>query len=572
MSAPRGCLGGSPEQPVGFMAGVKTRAKKRSPARGGRRAGVTWKGDTPSALAIGGRRTLSGERVTAASAMRLSAWFGGIRNISEDLAKLPKCVVEKLEPRGSKRLHDHPVSIALWDDFNPFCDAMTGVQTITQWALGYGNGVAEIELDERGQVVALWPIHPSRITLRFEHGRPVYQVRCDDLTEKCREPIDYDADELIHLRGIGDQWQGWSMAQLAAESIGLGLAARGFAAAFFGNDTAIGNVVTMKGRIPKPEREAFRTELQTAYQTTARSHGLLVLDNDATLSRMGLPPQDAQFIETQEFTVEDIARFLRVPPHKLQHHKRAAGWSTNEASNVDYVTDCLMPWAVRWEKQIRKRLLALESRRRTLVFFFQGQMRGDFRTRTEGYKSLIACGAMTPNEARELEDMNPSVLEGADHLWMQGAMAPIHILARGPVRPTLALPPGAPPDDVADDKRDPEDKPPPEEPDDDAKKALVEVSAQRVAAKVEKAYARHASKHADDVPGFQRWSRSFFEGIREDLVAGFAAVLGDRAAMWAAARVNELGKRSLEAFAGKQPMTAAAVAERLVESATEILS
>jgi HK97 family phage portal protein len=547
-------------------------AKKRTASRrsGGARSSVAWK-DAPNALAISGRKTLSGERVNPVSAMRLSAYFGGIRNIAEDLAKLPKSVVESLVPRGRLQLGEHAVTRVFHEDFNEFCDAFTGVQTITQWALGYGNGLAEIEIDGHGEIAALWPIHPTRVRLRFVDGNPVYSVSVDDVTGlSLREPVDYLPDEVLHLRGVGDQWQGWSIAQIAAESIGLGLAARGFAAAFFGNDTAIGNVVTLKGRIPKPERESYRNELQQAYASTARSHGLLVLDNEATLSRMGMPPQDAQFIETQEFTTEDIARFLRMPPHKLGHLKRASGWSTLEASNTDYVVDCLMPWAARWEKQARRKLLALE-RRRALVFFFQGQMRGDFKSRTEGLRAMVAGGIITPNEARETEDKNPSTEPGADMLWMQGAMAPMSRLISGPpAAPRPALPRGDPqPDEPADPPPTDAPEAPPE--DDGAKAALLHSASERVSTKVVKAHDRHAAKHEKDLPAFSRWARGFFEGIREDLIHGFGQVLGERVGPWAAARSDALGRQSLDAFASAKPLSAESIETTLYESASEVM-
>lgn len=535
---------------------------RRRAKRGGARAGVTWRSGPFATWSSG--KTTSGERVNPASAMGLSSYYAGIRNIAEDIAKLPKSVVERLE-RGRRVLDDHPVTRILHEEFNPFCDAFTGVQTMTQWAIGHGNALAEIELNEAGVPIALWPIHPSRVSLRFEGGEPVFLVSVDDVAGRYTKPQPYRTDEVFHLRNIGDQWQGWSPAQVHAETIGLGLAARGFAAAFFGNDTSIGAVVSLAGRVPKPDREAYRADLNQSYQGARKSHGVLILDGDAKISRLGLPPQDAQFIETQEWTLEDVARILRCPPHKLGHLKRASGWSTLEASNTDYAVDTLMPWTVRWEKEAKRKLLRPQPRH-SLVIFFQGLLRGDFKTRSDGYRSLIQGGVMTPNEARAFEDMNPSDDPGADSLWMQGAMAPMRRLMAPPAPPP---PPASPSDPPADPPTDGE--PPPDE-QKVAARVQTEAVAERIGRKVEAAAARHAAKHAGDAPAFQRWARSFSEGLREELIRGLAPVLGDRAALWAAARAPDLNRLILERFASGEAVQAADVAAVLsVDSVMEIL-
>lgn len=537
----------------------RTRSR-RQPARG-RRAGVTWR--TGPFVATASVRTTSGERVNPTTAMGLSCYFAGVRNISEDLAKLPKSVVERVLPRGRSVLDEHPVTRLLDEEFNPYCDAFTGVQTVTFWAVGWGNGCAEIEFDDAGRVVAMWPIHPSRVTLELVKGVPVYNVLIDDLTGRLTPPQPYPHHEIFHLRGAGDQWQGWSPAQLHAETIGIGLAARGFAAAFFGNDTAIGNVVTLEGRIPKQEREAFRQDLQQNYAGARRSHGLLVLDSNAKLARMGLPPQDAQYIETQEWTVEDVARILRCPPHKLGHLKRASGWSTLEATNTDYVVDTLMPWAVRWEKEARRKLLAGEPRRRA-VFFFQGMLRGDFKTRSDGYRSMVQGGVMTPNEVRELEDMNPSASPGADELWMQGAMAPMSRLLAGPA-PAAAASRGSDPTT--------EDEPPADGAADMSVEDRVrgEALAERVGRKVAAAFSRKASSHADDIEGFRSWTRRFTSRLTDELSRGAGPILGDRAAVWAQGRADAIGRLLVESFVDRRAVAAAAVEAELSESLTEVL-
>lgn len=536
---------------------------------GGRHAGVTW---LPGGAGSGGygKKTLSGERVSPDAAMRLGAYFDAVRVISEDLAKLKRSVIEHLRPRGKELLEDHLVTGIFAKQFNPYLSAFDGVQTLTQWALGYGNGCAEIVRNGRGDVVELWPIHPTRITMRIRDGTtPYYRVTVSDLQGgRIGEPIDYEAHEIFHLRGIGDHWQGWSIAQLAAESIGLGLAARGFAAAFFGNDMSIGTVVTLANRVPDDQRETYRKSLQDAYAGARKSHGILVLDNGGDIKRMGIPPQDAQFIQTQELNIEDIARWFRVSPQKLGHFKARAGWSTLEGLNTDHAVDCLHPWAGRWEGQAWMKLLG-SAPRLALAFFFKTLMRGDFATRTTGYGTLVARGIITPNEAREEEDLNPSTEPGADMLWMQGAMAPLDILRKGPQ--PKQLPAGDAGDvDQGDDVEPPADEPESAEASAETK-AVLERAAQRAAAKIVKAHERAMAKHEQDLPAFRKWGRGFFEGMRSDLIADFGPVLGAKAGPWSATRSNGIERDSVQAFVDQKQLVAAAIAATLTTSALEQL-
>jgi len=501
-------------------------------------------------MVLSSPKTMSGERVTPTRALSLPAYFAGLRNISEDLASVPRSVVERLSPRGRRPLDDHVVTRLLHEAFNPHCDAFVGVQTLTHWALAYGNGCAEIELDDRGEITAIWPINPTRIRLTFEGGEPVYVVSVDDLLGESGPPVTYRPEEIFHLRGTGDQWQGWSVVQLQAEALGLGLAARGFAASFFGNATELGAVVTLAGRVPRPEREAFRADLQSHYSGVKRSHGVLVLDNDAKITRLGAPPGDVQLLETQGWSLEDVARILRCPPHKMGHRKQAAGWSTLESENIDYVTDTLIPWAVRWEKEAKRKLMRGESGR-SVVFFFQGRLRGDFKTRTEGYRSLIGAGVLTPNEARELEDLNPSSDPGADLLWMQGAMAPISRLRSGPVAPVG-------PDSGRRDESA-------------GARAAGSMLADWVGRKAASAFTRAAKRHEGDIEAFRAWSAGFVDEVQSDLVARSAPVLEDRGAIWGPAAARRIGDLMIARFCDGLGIAAEEVSASLLASFLEVV-
>ena len=159
--------------------------------------------------------------------------------------------------------------------------------------------------------------------------------------------------------------------------------------------------------------------------------------------RLGIPPRDAQMIEASEFSVEEICRFFRVDPGMVGHHKQAKGWATVEAFGTSHAVNCLHAWFVRIEQEAGRKLLGGDSRY-VAEHVVQGLVRGDFQTRTEGYAKGISAGWLSPNDVRELENLNPIPGEEGDMYYMQGAMAPLDTAgeAAGPAaRAARRLPP-----------------------------------------------------------------------------------------------------------------------------------
>lgn len=505
--------------------------------------------------ALGATPTTSGQSVSPSSAMTYGPYFAAVTVISEDVAKVPVSAVESAG--GARRpLADDPVTRIFSEEFNPNLAAFVGRETLTQWALGWGDGLAEIQRTTRGDPVALHPIHPSRIVdLRVIDGEMRWVIRTDDLDGGGRA-LAFSLGEIFHLRGPGDQWRGFSRARLARESVGLGLAAQTFGSSFFANDAAVGIVVTFPNRMDAKDRDSFREHLQTAYQGAKGTGRPLVMDNGGKVDRLGIPPEDAQYLQTREFQVEEIARWFRVSPLKIGHQKRSPGWSTLEATNTDHVVDCLMPWALRWEAEAKRKLLR-DRPGVTLKHYFQGLMRGDSVARSGYYRTLIFSGVMTPNEARALEDVPPSSSPNADRLIVQTSMGLLDDLGREPAAtatfgtplpPDDPEPPGEEPD--ADDAED-------DGPDEEAQAAAPAVPdavygtlASRVASKESKAYARHAAKHAEDPPAFQKWVRSFYAEMAADLEREFACVARDAAVLkrWAADTALAAAKGALASF------------------------
>ena len=370
--------------------------------------------------ALGGV-TQAGIRVNPQSAMGLSTYYACIRAISEDVGKLPLLTYQRLEPRGKKRLPDHWAYPLLHDAPNADMTAMTFREVLTHHALGWGNGYAEIVRRGDGIPGALYPIHPSRVHLqRDAQGRLVYDVYGNDgiyaAAGISAQAIRLQQDDVLHIKGLGsDGYTGYSIVQLAAESLGLTLAAQTFGAAFFGGGAALGGVLEHPGKLGDTAKVYLRESWQQLYGGPFNAGKTAILEEGLKYTRLGIPPEEAQFLETRTFQVPEICRWLRVPPHKVQHLDNAH-YTNIEHQNLEYITDTLMPWFVRWEGELRRKLFADEPD----IFaehLILGLLRGDQAARSQYYKTRFELGTLSPNDIRELENENPITADEGGEMY-----------------------------------------------------------------------------------------------------------------------------------------------------------
>lgn len=363
----------------------------------------------------GGAKSASGELVGPSSAMGLSAYYACLRNISEDIAKLPVHALRPRSPRGTERMDSHPVEAMMQTAPNPEMTAIGFRETMTHWAMGWGNGYARIKRNGRGEADSLWPLHPSRCGMvRASDGR-LFVEYWNEKGEK--ERINYE--DVFHLHGLAsDGLVGYSVAQVGFESIGRALAVQRHSAAFFGNDATIGTVFSHPGKLGDNAAKHLRESL-AEISGAGRAYRPYVLEEGMKVDRLSVNPEDAQLIETMTFTVEDIARWFRCPLTKVQHWLRAQGWSTVEASNIDYVIDTLMPWAIRWEQEAKCKLFSARERAGFIKHRFEGLLRGDAAARSEFYTKMFRLGVLNRDEIRELEDRNP--VQGGDTYYIESS-------------------------------------------------------------------------------------------------------------------------------------------------------
>jgi len=402
--------------------------------------------------AVRGARTMAGTDVSPYGAMTIAPYFACIRNIAEDLGKLPLVTYKRLQ-RGKERAYKHPLYRPLILRPNPNHCAMTFKEVMSQFVLGWGNAYAEIVFDPyTGYAKELWPIHPSRVRVtNLQAEGLVYDIRSDWSQRLGGDPpfdaVRLPAASVLHLRGLGAEGAyGYSVAQLAAESLGLTLAAENFGAAFFGNGTWLGGILEHPGILSDEALKHLRESWEGRYRGPMNSSKPAILEEGMTWKQLGVPPEDAQFLKTREFQVEEVCRWFRMPPHKVQHLLHAARTgSTVVEQNLEYVTDTLMPWLTRWEQEVEIKLFAQDEGDYFAEFLVLALLRGDPEMRANYYKALFELGALSPNEIRELENCNPIGPEGDEYFLPANNLAPLKLVAQGltmrPNQPGPAAPP-----------------------------------------------------------------------------------------------------------------------------------
>lgn len=426
---------------------MKTKAKPRhSPVRRVKRAEKRSGYQTPAQWlidALVGEASTSGAVVNEATALTYSVVFACVRNISEDIAKLPLILYKRLKPQGKERADTLDLYRLLKDAPNEEMSSMDFRQAVMVDVLLGGNGYAEVIRNGASVVVALQKICRSRVTpKRNDAGRIVYMVK-----QSGGEDATIAAENMLHIRGMGDGLVGYSVIKLAKECIGLAMAAENSASSFLGNNSLPSGVLELVGKM-KPEAIAnLRTSWEAMHSGPKNKHKIAILEEGMKFNPLSVTPGDAQFLESRQFQVEDVARWFRMPPNKIGDRTRAQGWSTVEATNVDYVTDTLMPWAERWEQEIQRKLIPTTARDLFAEHLFDALLRGDTAARAAFYTAQFNVGAMSSNDIRESENRNP--VEGGSTYFISSQLTPLEIAIKGPQVPPAALPAPAPPSDPA---------------------------------------------------------------------------------------------------------------------------
>ena len=381
----------------------------------------------------GGQSTQAGVSVSPESSLSLSAYYACIRSISEDIAKLPLSVHRRVSEREREPAIYHPAHDLVHSSPNEDTTAMTFWESLIANALAWGNGYATIKRDTGGRPLELRWTHPSRVEVtRAADGNVLYII------DSGRTPEE-SALGMFHLRGPGDELTGWSILRMAAESLGLSMAAEMFGASYFGNGARVSGVLehpmTMSAEAQKRLTEQFSRD----HGGPKNAHKPKVLEEGMKWTQTGIPPEESQFLETRQFQVEEIARWFRMPPHKIQHLLRAT-FSNIEAQSIEYVVDTLMPWAVRIEQETKRKLLRKADGDLFVKHNFNSLLRGDSAARADFYAKRFSIGTLSQNDIRALEDENPIGPDGDVYYVPVNNMAPSAQAATGIATPGVSGP------------------------------------------------------------------------------------------------------------------------------------
>lgn len=388
--------------------------------------------DKPSDI-LGGSRynfffgsTSAGKPVNEHTAMQMTAVYSCVRILSETLAGLPLHVYKYNDNGGKEKHLTHPLYKLLHDEPNPEMTSFAFRETLMSHLLLWGNAYVQIIRNAHGEVLSLYPLMPNKMTVdRDSNGRLfyLYQRSSEDVPSLGKDSQVYlTPADVLHIPGLGfDGLVGYSPIAMAKNAVGLAIATEEYGAKFFANGAAPGGVLEHPGTIKDPQR--VKESWNAAYQGSANSHRVAVLEEGMKYQPIGISPEQAQFLETRKFQINEIARIFRVPPHMLADLEKSS-FSNIEQQSLEFVKYTLDPWVVRWEQSMCRALL-MESEKPTVFIKFNvdGLLRGDYQSRMSGYATARQNGWMSANDIRELENLDRIPAElGGDLYLINGAM------------------------------------------------------------------------------------------------------------------------------------------------------
>jgi len=353
--------------------------------------------------------TTSGKQVNEQTAMQTTAVYACVRILAEAIASLPLHIYMYTSDGGKERVVDHPLYYLLHDEPNVEMTSFIFRETLMSHLLLWGNAFAQIIRDGGGRVLALYPLLPNKMEVsRSANGELIYAYRRDK--EESRENPDGGTvilrrDEVLHIPGLGfDGLVGYSPIAMAKNAVGMALAVEEFGATFFKNGANPGGVLQHPGVIKDIQR--VKDSWNAAYGGSGNAHRVAVLEEGMQFHAIGIPPEQAQFLQTRKFQISEISRIFRVPPHMVGDLEKSS-FSNIEQQSLEFVKYTLDPWVVRWEQAIQQSLI-LPSEKGSLFVKFNvdGLLRGSYKERMDGYSTGIQNGFFSVNDVRDLEDMN----------------------------------------------------------------------------------------------------------------------------------------------------------------------
>lgn len=371
-------------------------------------------------------RTTSGKPVNERTAMQTTAVYACVRILAEAVASLPLHVYEYQDNGGKKLVHDHPLYYLLHDEPNPEMTSFVFRETLMSHLLIWGNAYAQIIRDGAGRVLGLYPLLPDKMDVQRDDRGNIYYVysRNSDENPMFKEygDIRLKAEDVLHIPGLGfDGLIGYSPIAMAKNAVGMTLACEEYGASFFANGANPGGVLEHPGVLKDPSK--VRESWNSVYRGVNNAHKIAVLEEGMKYQQIGIPPEEAQFLETRKFQINEIARLYRIPPHMVGDLDKSS-FSNIEQQSLEFVKYTLDPWVIRWEQSLQRSLLLPGEKGKYFIKLnVDGLLRGDYQSRMNGYAVGRQNGWFSANDIREMENMNPIPDEQGGNLYLiNGAM------------------------------------------------------------------------------------------------------------------------------------------------------
>ena len=372
--------------------------------------------------------TTSGKAVTERSAMQMTAVYSCVRILSEAIAGLPIHLYRYGEGGSKEKAINHPLYFLLHDEPNPEMTSFVFRETLMTHLLLWGNAYAQIIRNGKGEVVALYPLMPNRMTVDRDSSGQLfysYQMNNSDAPTMKAGTVILKPSDVLHIPGLGfDGLVGYSPIAMAKNAIGLAIATEEYGAKFFANGATPGGLLEYPGTVKDPDR--VRESWNKGFSGSQNAGKVAILEEGMKYTPISIAPEQAQFLETRKFQINEIARIFRVPPHMVGDLEKSS-FSNIEQQSLEFVKYTLDPWVVRWEQSLSRALFTPEEKKKYFFKFnVEGLLRGDYQSRMNGYATARQNGWMSANDIRELENLDRiPAEEGGDLYLINGNMLPL---------------------------------------------------------------------------------------------------------------------------------------------------
>ena len=370
----------------------------------------------------------SGKIVNERSAMQMTAVYACVRILSEAIAGLPLHLYRYKEDGGKEKAIGHPLYLLLHDEPNPEMSSFVFRETLMTHLLLWGNAYAQIIRNGKGEVVALYPLMPNRMTVDRDSSGQLfysYQMNNSDAPTMKTGTVILKPSDVLHIPGLGfDGLVGYSPIAMAKNAIGLAIATEEYGAKFFANGATPGGLLEYPGTVKDPDR--VRESWNKGFSGSQNAGKVAILEEGMKYTPISIAPEQAQFLETRKSQINEIARIFRVPPHMVGDLEKSS-FSNIEQQSLEFVKYTLDPWVVRWEQSLSRALFTPEEKKKYFVKFnVEGLLRGDYQSRMNGYATARQNGWMSANDIRELENLDRiPAEEGGDLYLINGNMLPL---------------------------------------------------------------------------------------------------------------------------------------------------